>query len=394
MQTDLNYLPVEILHDILTYIIHGSKERLNILCVNSLFHSVALRILHQDLLFTSASQLMRFAGYIYHILLAGDPENDGHGKLNDLVCEPQTLTLELAGGTAFTLVTPIGGIAGFGTATCPLSIFECLHEALSQLARHPKARMDSNGKHILETLYLRLNSHSIEKRCYNVYDAFVLVNPRRFIWVGPDPPHHFSIAIVPNAVPSLFEALSTYTRLTYLKLTNIAFPTLAASDVLSTVFSSLSLSSNSGSESSIDYIRLPVIPSLRTLYLGQTTFLSAPSIASLILNTVRYSEHDDDANAGRKDPQSTTSTTRAQLERVHLVDAYEGSIWGLRLRMPHIVTAALFLTEHPEYSDGYEGRLEPGGGDKTLRERVKDTVENMVLVEVKTERIMGGDRGS
>jgi len=195
------------------------------------------------------------------------------------------------------------------------------------------------------------------------------------------------LQIVPNAVPSLFEALSTYTRLTYLKLTNIAFPTLGTSDALSTAFSTISLSSqspSSSSESSIEYIRIPVIPSLQTLYLGQTTFLSAPSIASYILNTIRS------ISDGRDTPSSPN--TNAQLERVHLVDVYEGSIWGLRLRMPHIVTAALFLTEHPEYSDGYDG-LEPGGG-KSLRERLQDAIENLVLVEVKTERIMGGDRGS
>jgi len=173
MQANLD-LP-EILHDILTYAIHGSKECFNILCTNSLFHSIALRILHQHLYFTSASQLMRFARYIYDITRTRDTLNADSIKLNDLACEPQTLTVELAGGTAFNLVAPIGGITGFGTGMYPLSIFECLHQALSGLARHPRARLDGNGRHILDTFYLRLNSHSIDKRCYNVYDAFTLV---------------------------------------------------------------------------------------------------------------------------------------------------------------------------------------------------------------------------
>ncbi|KAF5348020.1 hypothetical protein D9758_010032 [Tetrapyrgos nigripes] len=394
-------LPVEILYDILTYAIHGSQECSNILCTNSIFHSIGLRILHQDLVFTSVNQLMRFGKWI-----AGQDHNESRS----LLCEPQTLTLDLAGRTASVLeVYPLGlrGVLDNNLSEpvqfTSLSIFQCLHRVLFHLVRHTSGvGTDAAGRLILETLYLRLNSHSSDSRCYAIEDAFMLVNPRNFIWVGPDPPHHFSIAIVPNAVTPLFNALSTYTRLTNLKLTNIAFPAPTFSDNQSV---SLSLpSSSSSSESYISYFHLPIIPTLRTVHLGQATFLSAPTIASYILDTitVRYDEPtsmtlrspglEDDRNMENSSP--TRASRYAELERITLVDVYEGSIWGLRLRMPHIITAALFLADRPEYRNVYEGRLGPGSASQDLKERIKDVVEALVSVEVKTERIMGGDRGA
>src|SRR6267154_582877 len=62
---------------------------------------------------------------------------------------------------------------------------------------------------------------------------------------------------------------------------------------------------------------LPEIPGLRSLYVGQATFLSAGSVAALFC-----------------------VNRMASLEKVRLVDAYCESIWGSRIRRTDIEKAA------------------------------------------------------
>ncbi|KAH9482207.1 hypothetical protein JR316_0004302 [Psilocybe cubensis] len=172
-----------------------------------------------------------------------------------------------------------------------------------------------------------------------IYTSLSLVNPRRFVWIGPDPPHHFSIAIVPQAIPYLFRALSEHTNLTELKLTHINMSSVHTS------------------------IRLPVIPSLRSLYLGQAIFLHPFVVASLIL-----------------DPSLS-------LEKVHLVDAYRGSIWGLRLRRSDIES---YATGFPSQTDFDPGQL--GNTSTEMYHHNLSIIRRIVVCEARTERIMGGDR--
>ncbi|KAI0305363.1 hypothetical protein B0F90DRAFT_1200000 [Multifurca ochricompacta] len=115
-------------------------------------------------------------------------------------------------------------------------------------------------------------------------DMDIRCSPQRFRWTGPDPAHHFSIAIVSSAVGVLFRRFQTWTKLQDLHLANIAFPR-DAKELFST------------------------LPSLRTLYLGQATLVPVIPLACLLC-----------------DPRMNS------LMIVRLVDCYVESIWGPRLR--------------------------------------------------------------
>ncbi|KAL0945770.1 hypothetical protein HGRIS_012059 [Hohenbuehelia grisea] len=137
--------------------------------------------------------------------------------------------------------------------------------------------------------------------------------------------------IVPSAAFHLFRAIKTWTNLQHLHLTNIAFPPNAHE----TCFANLTT------------------PSLRTIYIGQSTFLSPQCIAALCI-----AKHE-------------------ALEFIHLVDAYQESIWGPRLRR----------------SDVESHILESSGlGDPIEAVELVSVVRKWVLCEARTERTMGGDR--
>ncbi|KAJ3719137.1 hypothetical protein DFJ43DRAFT_1005486 [Lentinula guzmanii] len=300
----MDTLPTEILTVILAIVLQDTKST-NILCTSSLFRSIAQRILHQDLCFFSSSQLTKFA----HVLSTG---------VLSLACEPQSLMLDIAGGASF-------------------KIFEGLHAVLTQIVSDPQCKRDENGRLILETLRLRLNSLTHDDHRL-IYTSLSKVNARHFIWTGPDPPHHFSTAIVSPAVFPLFKALAAYTRLTHLHLTNIAFP----SSVINP---------------DACWTGIPCLPSLHFLYLGQATFLTAEHITEFVLR----------------------SHSGYVLECIRLVDVYEESIWGPRLKLPHILLASATL-------------LAESGFSKLSSSTASDLIERLVRVDAKTERITGGDR--
>lgn len=93
------------------------------------------------------------------------------------------------------------------------------------------------------------------------------------------------------------------------------------------------------------------IPSLRSIYIGQATFLHARAVAGMFFQ-------------GRM----------ARLSMIRLVDAYSESIWGPRLRRSDIEKAVKMLCPTEE--------------QMVVIARVK----GVVTCEKKTERIMGGDR--
>ncbi|KAK0469075.1 uncharacterized protein EV420DRAFT_7049 [Desarmillaria tabescens] len=276
-------LPVEVLTDILTYALAIHPIPSNILCTQSLFRYIGLQILHQDLCFRSSLQLQRFTSCLC---------------TSSLACAPLTLTLDIAGGASE-------------------SVFPTLDSVFTQISLDPACRKDPQGRVMLNGLHLILHSHMRDENLHMVYVALSKANPTKFVWTGPDPPHHFSTAIVPRAVSHLFRALSTYTNLLYLKLTNITF------------FYS-------------EPLVFPHIPSLRSFYLGQATFLPAATVAAYL------------------------SLGSSVLESVRLVDVYSESIWGPRLRKNDILAI--------------------------LNEDKRDVVAAVLLVDAKTERIMGGDR--
>lgn len=99
---------------------------------------------------------------------------------------------------------------------------------------------------------------------------------------------------------------------------------------------------------------IPEISGLRTLYVGQATFLSAGSVAAIFC-----------------------VNRMASLERVRLVDAYCESIWGSRIRRSDVEKAAQIIM-FPHDVVQYEGVL--------------SRIRKLLTCEGKTERIIGGDR--
>lgn len=93
------------------------------------------------------------------------------------------------------------------------------------------------------------------------------------------------------------------------------------------------------------------IPSLRSLYIGQATFLHPQAVAGMF------------CQGGM-----------ARLSVFRLVDAYSESIWGPRLRRSDIEKAVKILCRTEEQT------------------AVIARVKGVVTCEKKTERIMGGDR--
>lgn len=183
-------------------------------------------------------------------------------------------------------------------------------------------------------------------------------SPQGFKWTGPDPAHHFSIAvrcaevplpplctpetmmqIVAPVVNVLFVHFSAWTRLQNLHLSNIAFP---------------------GDTKGL----FPILPTLRTLYIGQATLVPVAPLACFLC-----------------DPQMSLLTT------VRLVDCYVESIWGPRLRRVDLEHAVVEI--HTP-----RGKLLEEGAEQCRRRSAKilDRIRTVVRCEALTERIIGGDR--
>ncbi|KAH7925346.1 hypothetical protein BV22DRAFT_1011406 [Leucogyrophana mollusca] len=233
-------------------------------------------------------------------------------QVRPLSLAPRSVTVDLAGRNA-----------DFRT-------FQYLRDALLEL--RCRTNLDSHGLEIisLDAFCLRLHSYAQDTSLQFIQEALSFINPRTFTWSGPDPEHHFSTAIVAPVASRLFQAFGSWSNIRHIKVTNIAFPDVD--------LSVLPL--------------LPVIPSLQTLYIGQATFLAPQSVAAIFCGNGMMN-----------------------LERVRLVDAYGGSIWGPRIRRSDIERAVALIFSGPV-----------DGGHAIAR------IRRVVSCEKKTERIMGGDR--
>jgi hypothetical protein len=152
------------------------------------------------------------------------------------------------------------------------------------------------------------------------------------------------IKIVPPATIGLSFALLTWTKLRFLKLTNMSFENLEDGVHLA---SSLSSSTH---------------PLLRVIHIGQTVFMS-PLAAVLITQRL------------------------PSLEKLLLVDVYSASIWGKRLRMGDIEKCMLKLVDIQKSRSILDEALAINENENW--ESSKERIE----VRVETERIIGGDRG-
>lgn len=140
---------------------------------------------------------------------------------------------------------------------------------------------------------------------------------------------------MPPATSHLFRAISTWKDVEHITITNIAFPT-GTSLLCEPLDPAAPL--------------LPMMPALRTLHIGQATFLPPTVIAAMVCLV----------------PQPC-------LELVRLVDAYGESIWGRRIRRSDIEKAITLL------------------GLDTVAAAL-ERIRRIVRCEAQNERIIGGDR--
>ncbi|KAL1747860.1 hypothetical protein HDZ31DRAFT_30971 [Schizophyllum fasciatum] len=334
--TSLTDLPPELLLQIIEACRLTGGSLVSLMLTTKSLHDLGCRILHARLRFTSNAQLVHFMSL----------NHDFH-----LACPIQSIEIDLPGGAS-----------GRGLF---LLIRNCLEQCQRMAQEH--AQLDEDGRILIDSLCFCLNSHA-----YDAYrhleNAIKLVNPLSFVWTGPDPPHHFSTAIVPGAARALFGALSTCTRLQSIAISSIAMPepALLADDNTPTP----------------PPFALPHMPSLRRLYIAQAVFLDPAAVARFALRYVSALAASDAYRAawgeGGRGPL---------LEKIRLVDAYRESIWGPRLRRADVVGAGVALWK--------QARKEPAEfiGVETAEERaVRDALTALVSCEARTERIMGGDR--
>ncbi|KAI0249784.1 hypothetical protein BJV78DRAFT_641968 [Lactifluus subvellereus] len=297
-------LPIELLTRVLDIATAVHPIPAHVLVLNKFIYGIASPILYKDLYFPSMFAMMRFPSVIWG---------------SDTVWKPRTITVELAGGEV--------GKGAF--------------RQLLRLFASTPFRRDAMNSTRLELEDLRLCMHSTSGGDSDGDDrsflALDFVNPQRFRWTGPDPAHHFSIAIVASAVNVLFARFRMWTKLQDLHLSNIAFPR--------------------------DTNELfPALPTLRKLYLGQATLVPVVPLACLLC-----------------DPQMES------LIIVRLVDCYVESIWGPRLRRADLERAVV----QAHYGKTLVGEDERIGGHYST---ILDRIRTVVRCEALTERIIGGDR--
>ncbi|KAN0105651.1 hypothetical protein V8E52_010826 [Russula decolorans] len=296
-------LPPELLIRVLDIATAVHPIPAHVLVLNRFIYGIAAPILYRNLYLPSISAIARFPAVIWGSKTVG---------------KPSTITVNLAG------------------AEVGRGVFRDLLRLLST-TRFPR---DVTNLTRLELGDLRLCLHSTNDGDTDDKSlrALEFVDPQRFIWTGPDPEHHFSIAIVASAVNALFERFRVWTRLQDLHLANIAFPRDAEG-------------------------LFPTLPTLRTLYLGQATLFPVVPLAGFLC-----------------DPQMNS------LEVVRLVDCYVESIWGPRVRRADLERVVVQTQHGGMPSVGDDTRC--GGHCDTVLDRIR----TIVRCEALTERIIGGDR--
>ncbi|KAF8635739.1 hypothetical protein AX15_000355 [Amanita polypyramis BW_CC] len=296
-------LPSELISDILSVALVLHPRPVSILLASSQFYHLSVRQLYDKLHFKSHRQIGRFLRT--------------YGRQPSRIpFPPHEIELDVDNDAT-------------------VNVFSYLRDLFFSCSLANDAEVDERGKLVVELLRLRLHSLSQGLNPGTIYDTLCAINPRRFIWTGRDPPHHFSTAIVPRVIPLLFRALKTYTYLSYVELTHLSFDTLEQD------------------------LALSFGPSVQEVCIGQATFLSPSMIATYIL-----------------------SPGAERLQRVRLVDTYIESIWGLRLRRSDVERAAVALFGSPTNTSS----------DEQAKNQATDLVRRLVLCEGRTERIVGGDR--
>ncbi|KZO99268.1 hypothetical protein CALVIDRAFT_495535 [Calocera viscosa TUFC12733] len=248
----MDTLPPELLMDILHWCLLDRTCSIQVLSVCRAWHDFGLSLLHRNLEFRSQSQLQLFLQ-----------------QCPSLRTPPRSISISLAGAS----IRP-----------------------QTQIFRTIGAVWQKSQSESLQQVDLCLNSHSLDPCPSLIGEAMMSIDPTAFRWSGPDPPHHWSTAIVPIAAEQLCRGLSRWARLRSLHLSHIAFPADHYEDVFVAAL-----------------VHHPH-PVLRYISLSQAVFLSAAVVADI-------------------------TTNLKALQRFHLVDCYVDSIWGARLRLGDVERA-------------------------------------------------------
>ncbi|EAU83908.2 hypothetical protein CC1G_10313 [Coprinopsis cinerea okayama7 len=345
----INHLPSEILEDIISFALPLHPSPASILQTCSTFNDIGTKQLYTRLGFYSLTQLDRFL-YTF----AGDQNVGEMGSTSSISSsstrQSWTRPIPYRPRTVeFSFINDVKAQLFFKMHSLFLMYLRLNPgddggESPQVLQVHPKLELDA--------LHLKCYSHTRDGNLEMIRLALGLVNPTKFIWTGPDPPHHFSIAIVAQAVPHLFQALHGFTNLQELKLTHIELSNWPKA------------------------VGLPITPSTRRVYIGQATHVSPTMVASGVLL------------AG--------NAPAFQLEQVRLVDAYKESIWGPRVRRSDILAAALNVARQSVIQVlGVMGEGGDHARDRSDGSLDEDAIEELVrqrtLCQAKSGRINGGE---
>ncbi|KLO15538.1 hypothetical protein SCHPADRAFT_849438 [Schizopora paradoxa] len=342
----LSSVPVEVLEQIFRYILFSRhRQPIALLQTNRLINEICSPMLHADLMFSSTIQLNLFAAQCR------------------LSAPPRTFSLSLPGA----VVDP--------------EVFDHLHRALG----HCLQCFPDPAKLQLHSMRLCLNSHPMNAEA--LLRAFSFIDPFEFEWTSPDPDHHFSICIVPQVAESLFECFTSWTRLHHLKLCRLSFPSgLGSGDTTGPTLSSALCTTLQPGEDlpiindvNIDRTsgRVQPLPYLHTIELSQVIFLDPAEVARI----------------------ACAPSLARTLRRLSVVDAYQDSIWGPRVRLSDVESA---LRRHSELIHDIDAckigenrvdELHIDGGER-LRYLHSNLIRlrEIVRCEAKIDRIMGGDR--
>ncbi|KAF9647092.1 hypothetical protein BDM02DRAFT_3146388 [Thelephora ganbajun] len=329
-------LPTELTTDILATAIPQHPNPSHILAVNRCFNDIGQFIIYTSLRFKSESQLTTDASV---------------KKL--LPHSPHSISVRIPGGQ------------GSGV------LFEGIKHVFGLCAGAV-----GTGILVLDSLEFCLRSHTSDPAPWKIGEALNLVNPRKFVWTGPDPPHHFPTVIVPYATYHLFQSIKAWSNLRSLTLTNISFPSR-----------STLVPVRNADEA--PFLPLETLTNLRSVYIGQATLVPVRSIAILALARPK-AKHSICKRKGKDIwyHEQEVEGRDSGLREIRLVDAYKESIWQERIHRKDLEAVAMEVVSSDVSADPWYHT--PTG--EIDSEAVLGRIREIISCEALTEHIMGGDR--
>ncbi|KZT22966.1 hypothetical protein NEOLEDRAFT_1137338 [Neolentinus lepideus HHB14362 ss-1] len=376
----LSTLPTELLLQILDLSLCCHPIPSSILCLNYPIYVLAFPILYEHVRFHSTRGMSEFALFDGDDLIAIEKDR--------LRIPVRISTVSVEKVNEYGVFDALKGVfertVGWLRAMDTWKRAHELEYAMRSLAPekgNEKGQRDTIQQVSLDELSLCLHSHTRNPRLEAVYEALALVNPTKFTWTGPDPDHHFSTAIVPQATFHLFQALRHWSHLTHLKITNIAFPNFAFSNIVFAHPSMLVHQNAVNTPSRLLPVGSPLPRELQSIYIGQATFVPAELIARIACSSF-LDEHEKDVKVG------------GGLHEIRLVDVYVESIWERRMRRGDVERAGVELLRGwwQDVAGEREGDAEYEEKMRKCEMEVVKRIRGVVRCEAKTERIMGGDR--